>query len=251
MLLADKIFRGLRYFIFLISFLHLTSSYAEKVEGIPSGTFCEDQIRNVLNSWNVRSSWERLISIEGKDRFLSSISDRFGQWAYLEIEQRNSTVVTLSKQSQTSINKVTFRSGCSPQKADHISTPIQNRFTDHDLAKLIKKEKDFLIYIWAPEMPLSLSGLTEVTFYAKSQNLPLHVFLYNGSSEQYAKMSGRGHRFPASYYKKIDSFDLRMRGISAHQPVVVRFKNGFITGRLLFGYKSRDEYEKIYKEVIK
>lgn len=242
------LYPGLLVFLLYVSPLH---AYGKNKQSLPSGTICINQVQKLLTSWNATNSWEPLIPINGKDRFISPIQNAFGQWLYMEIVQKAQPTVIVSKQSQTSITKVTFHSDCSPIKETRITTPVRSLFSDNDLTKLMKKERDFLIYIWAPEMPLSFAGLTEIKSYAKSHNIPLHIFLYNGSSEQYAKKSGQAYRFPASYYRKIDSFDLRMRGVTAHHPVVFRFKNGSVLGRLLFGYKSRDEYAHIYKEILK
>ena len=251
MLKTVKAIRIFQCFVTISLLLYVTTSYGKNTDDILSGNLCETQIRKTLSNWDVASSWQSLISTDEKDRFLGSIPGSFGQWAYIEIEKKTDPVVILSKQSQSTISKVTFSSTCVSKKQEHVSSPLKNRFTDRDLAKLMKKEKDFLVYIWAPEMPLSFSGLEEIKSYAKSQKLPLHVFLYDGSSEQYAKTSGQVYRFPASHYKKIDSFDLRVRGINTHQPVVVRYKNGSVLGRLLFGYKSRHEYAQVYKGILK
>lgn len=123
-------------------------------------------------------------------------------------------------------------------------------FNDEDLEHLVETNPDIFVYIWSPEMPISFRTLNEVKKIAEKENVLLKVYLYPNSSQELAEITVKNENYPREYLKKLNSFELSMQGIDAHQPVLFRFKKGKAYGMPLFGFKSVDEYAQYYQSMV-
>ncbi|MCB0355387.1 MAG: hypothetical protein KDD40_00180 [Bdellovibrionales bacterium] len=126
--------------------------------------------------------------------------------------------------------------------------PKKGQVTDKELLQLAEKHPDFLIFIWSPELPLSLKTLPIVKELANKKKLPLYIYLFMGSSLKVASAISEIEKYPKEYLVKMNSFELSLRGINRHRPGLFRYKNGQLLKNGLFGYKSLEEYESIFND---
>lgn len=208
---------------------------------------CEKEVLRTLKDWNSSAKWNSLLSLNGLTRLTTPVQGTFGTWIYLEKNPEAKTV-TIAKQTQKEVLSLTFNEKCQKKVLVDFSPYPKARSHDGDLSKLIQENPHLLIYVWSVEMPLSIRTLQEVKKLAQKEKLQLKVFLYDLSSPVAARRVASLHNFPPEYLTKVQSFEFNLLGVTSHQPVLFRYEYGKLVGPPLFGYKSLEEYESIYKK---
>lgn len=209
------------------------------------GLKCGTQISKMMAPLGVNPEWKNLITTNPTIKRYIAPTETFGKWVY--IEQDTTTKETIfASQTQFELLSIQLDEKCEKKINYKIIDPPDTELTDEDLEHLITSNQDVYVFIWSPEMPLSVKTLPQVKKLAEKENILLKVYLYPLASTAAASITARGENFPPEYLKKLNSFHLSMLGVEAHQPALFRFKKGKLYGAPLFGYKTFEEYEQYF-----
>lgn len=118
--------------------------------------------------------------------------------------------------------------------------PVNEGFTDADLLRLLKSQKQGLIYVWTPTMPLSVEGIEFAKKAAKERKLHLTVLMDAEAEKDHVKTVQEQGRVIASEVTRVASHELYARQVSRHYPVVYMYKDGFLSNRNFPGQKETD-----------
>ena len=231
----------------LLTITFLGLFYLEVQAGM-AFSLCNDDLQATLKSWGHHEPFTKLHSrSKDRERYVSP-SRQMGTWIYVETDP-SSRPITLVQQSQFELLKVSYDSKCNKTLGYSVNkTPeLVGEATDKHLLNWAKTFPDFLVYIWSPEMPLSLANLANVKAVASKMKIPLFVRLYAGSSPEIAKAVAQKNNYPDEYLQKLNSFELAMRDASQHRPVLYRIKNGQLVKSGIHGLVSTKEYLSLFK----
>ena len=204
---------------------------------------CSPQVSLVLDDWNSTNEWRQRYK---DDKVVYQAPTRqLGAW--IEIEKLNEKETLLKR--ATAFNKTVayfkmpyckaeikdFKEQKSAQLEDY-------DFSDGQLVRLVTGGKNGLIYIWSPKNHDSFVGLQNIERAAKKKNLKLTVLLdpkaTNKEVEKYrALLEGEN-----SYFRKANSFELKMLGALSHYPSIVGHKNGAIVREVFYGGQTVANY---------
>jgi hypothetical protein len=232
-------------FLFLLFLFPLIS----EAKPLPiEGLKCQRQLAQMTTSFEIESDWKRLLSTNPSlDRF-SVRTKTLGKWVYLERDSVSQNVV-LSSQSQFEMLTIEMDERCEKKISYKIIDEDRSHLNDSDLKHLVDTYSDVIVYIWSPEMPLSIRTLPEIKKFAEKENILLKVYLYPLSSVEAAERTVASESYPREYLKKLNSFELSMAGVEAHQPALFRYKKGVPYGMPLFGFKTENEYVNYYSSL--
>ena len=228
-------------FIFLlVSSITIDSNAKDKLFPMPLSQ-CQGKVEQQLRDWQSTSDWQQLISTDPWTQRFASPSRNFGTWIYLETNAKG-VVQILAKHSQETMQAIKFFPDCSTkQKYDR--RPFRSRnIGDKQLEKIFKKNKEMLLYVWSPGTTYAIPSFRQIQKLKRKAKMPIKVLLSHRASTSVAKQILKKTKLPKTYLKKVQSFDLRMRGIGAHIPMLYYVKKGKIKGTAMAGYKSVNEY---------
>jgi hypothetical protein len=229
--------------------LFFVSSFAQAKVLLPSKNLnCISQVESLLTSFEAKGDWKILITTNPTKERFTTPTKTFGKWIYLENDLSSKKII-VANQTQFEMMSIEFDEKCSRKINYKHSDEDKTSLNDNGLKKIADSYSDVLVYIWSPEMPLSMKTLPEVKKFAEQEKIPLKVFLYAHSSQAFAEATVRGENYPIEYLQRLKSFELSMSDVEAHQPALFRYKKGMPFGRPQFGYKTVGEYSQNYNRV--
>ena len=202
----------------------------------PMISSCQKPIRVLLNEWAKKGSWEE----KTNDLYIVKTED-FGKWIWYKDEGDS---ITLTKASQTEQLRVNFTKSTCEKKLMVIAIPKENSPNNDESLKKKIANKNGLLYIWSPHMPLSYRGINSIIAAAKKKNLDVTIYM-----DPAAKLAPN-HQFNKTYLNRIESFDLKMRNAYLHLPALLSYKNGQIMDPVKYGFEKPEGYEKDIKNVF-
>ena len=135
--------------------------------------------------------------------------------------------------------------------ADVKTPPVPKKgFTDKELKAALKKNKQGLIYVWSPYMPLSVEGLHEIKDAAKKLKMNLTILQDGKAKASESAKWVTQKRVLASELTPVASSELYARQVQLHYPVLYIYKDGFLSNRSIVGHKQADTYEKWVSEEV-
>lgn len=214
---------------------------------------CLSQVSTTLDQWEAPTSWRKLISSESESLEIASPSDVAGVWIYLRVNPRE-TVAT-RKTVECEINVQWDNQSCQSQATIFLKkkspSQAQRLFTDKDLQLLLNKGSAGVIYIWSPHMPLSISGIREISALAKRLKIDLSILMDPNASQDSAVRSVKQNHLVSSSTVKLAASELIQRNSIYHFPSYVFFKDHKILGDSRLGYDEPKRLEQVVREKLK
>lgn len=200
-----------------------------------SNISCLDQIVTVVEAAGESTQWLR---------FPGGVASRLGTGSVAVYPDGAKTQLLLVTEKTTT--GLAFEApGCSSQLLfSRATTPS---FRDIDLAELMKQNTKGLIYVWSPQMELSVKEVSELKDY--KLDYPVSVAMDAEGDALVAEKIKKDKRLPEEYLRRVNSSALFSADVALHYPAVIFYKNGKILQRLP-GYNGRN-LKQIAKKILK
>lgn len=204
---------------------------------------CRQKISSRLRTWGATGEWRQLVSTQpGRQRFVSA-TRTFGSWVYWESEMGGPLKIALH--SQYKMKLAEWSENCVEKfREEQLQRPA-DAYDDVYLAKLAAEKKNFLLVVWSPETAYMGKSLAQLMKLAKTNRLPVQFFLEGSAPIEEAKVLGRKFGLPSYYFRRLNSFELTMRHVRTHLPVVYQFRGGRLKPQEWRGYRSLAEYKEL------
>lgn len=217
---------------------------------------CAGQLKTVLTQWNVdlKSEWKGSLSETGKSFRIHG--SKFGEWVIVSSPTVKKSTIHHSLANGTKeeaifdlaqCDKTTWTAQRSP--AQNTKTPI-SEFLDDELKILLESSKNGIIYVWSPNMSLSLKGIKDVTAAAKEAGLPVTLMMDPMADEEFAQEVIHEQNLPASAAKRMESDELAARGATLHYPALMIYRNSKVCETVQRGYRDQANYRKIIEKTF-
>lgn len=192
---------------------------------------CNSEVEELLKNWGSQNTW----NTRGDQTYYSP-TEIFGEWVIVLPENGG---VTLTKANEASEIRVNFSRDCK-RSLKIVDLPMVPFTKGDEYLKDVIKDKKGIIYLWSPQMPLSIRGISSVKAAAKSLGLTAIILMDNSN------------KIPQYMNKNIEvnSFELRMRNAYLHFPSIMAFENGKLKNTVKYGYENKDEYKKDLKKMF-
>lgn len=157
----------------------------------------------------------------------------------------------LSRVSATHVTDVAWRADCA-RDAHERPRPVASgeRFTDADLAALMRAHPRGVVYLWSPHMPLSLDAVAAVRGAAGDRGAHVTVVLAPDADPRFAREAATARGWPADTLRLADAVELQFRDVLIHTPAVIVYAGGRFRGSPWPGAHTRDEYAAYLDRVL-
>jgi hypothetical protein len=105
-----------------------------------------------------------------------------------------------------------------------------------------------LIYIWSPNMTLSIKGLDEAVKVAKSLHVELIALLAPQSDAKAAQLIVKKEHVPLSSLHHFEADSLMRRDMLNHYPSFIVYSKGRLTARARLGYDTPERLAHFIRE---
>lgn len=224
---------------------------------------CADQVKESTSKVLFSQSWYPLMISRPHMKLMSGIAFRNTKTGYgyeLFIDRNSTTLTEFNLNGETvSSNVWDQRNACDLRSSDYKSKraklPVaaesnKDVFTDKDLIETMKASPWGVIYVWSPNMPLSVSAIKEIKQAMSDQKGKLTILVdgkINMSSAE--ELLSKGEVLPAEV-RQAASSELFSHGMILHYPIAFIYKNGLLSNRTYIGHKKSEIYSKwITKEL--
>lgn len=204
--------------------------------GFPIETRCRKPILKVVKNWQGQGSWQRRVG-----GLFAMPTSNFGEWILLSEDKKGITIVKASHQKQIRLLfskrkcKRYLRVARNPK-----SKPALLR--DKELKKMMGQKRG-LIYLWSPNMPLSVRGIKQIEKAARDLKLKLIVIM-DEKARRVAHLD-----IEQKYQVQASSFELKMRNAYLHFPTLLAFDKGVIKNKIKYGYENTSGYKNNIKDI--
>ncbi|MGZ3725461.1 MAG: hypothetical protein ACXWQQ_06660 [Pseudobdellovibrio sp.] len=126
------------------------------------------------------------------------------------------------------------------------SAPVKltGKFNDQELFKLLGKNKNGLIYVWSPYMPLSVDAIENIQAAADMNHLPLTILLDGKAGLKDAKAWADKKSFiKPEYMTQVSSNEMFDRSMQVHYPILFYYNDQFLSNRTYIGHKEKNIYD--------
>lgn len=215
--------------------LWLFSQFAVAAVAPLSNISCLDQVVRVVEAAGESAEWLR---------FPGGVASRLGTGSVAVYPDGPKTQLVLVTEKTTT--GLAFEApACGSQLL--FSRPTTASFRDIDLAELLTKNAKGLIYVWSPQMELSVREVSELKDY--KLDFPVSVAMDPEGDALAAEKIKKDKRLPDEYLRRVNSSVLFAADVALHYPAVIFYKNGKILQRLP-GYNGRN-LNQIAKKILK
>jgi hypothetical protein len=247
-----------RSLIFIVIIISIKVSALETVENINKrigGHTCQQQVKKLIIDWDASGSWQMLPTFvnAGKEFTFKSPTSSIGEWVQIQFESENA--ITLKKMSAKTIISKKFEdkgNACNGEivlrKLKNNKKHIKNIFTDLQLKESLRKNKKGVIYIWSPNMPLSVIGLNYLLKHAKKLGVHVTAVVDPNSPEKALSSYIQSGKVSKKSTKRLESYELIQRGAMIHYPAFFTYKNGQLSRGPKLGYEDDKQTLKFLKE---
>lgn len=211
-----------------------------KSRKLASNFACVQRIYSVLDRWEAPEGWE--VKAEGSIFEIESKTNSKDVILYLR-HSADFSEITRSTPSEKRTLKFEAPS-CNLRLSIAANSYKRNRavFTDHELAALLDRSQENgakgLIYVWSPNMILSVRGVAEAANLAKNMKLGfvplLDPYADGRAAEQAVQMQG----LPREFLVRLESSELMSQDALTHYPALYLFSNGALLNTTRLGYDA-------------
>ena len=121
---------------------------------------------------------------------------------------------------------------------------LTGAFDDKSLFQLINTNKNGLIYVWSPYMPLSVEAVANISKAAEMNKLPLKILVDGKASLSAAKeWAKKNNNIKPEFLTQVSSRELFSRSMTVHYPILFYYNDKFISNRTYIGHKETDIYD--------
>lgn len=188
---------------------------------------CPEALKDLLSGWKASDDWSvRPGDIDGGKAHMAP-TDAVGTWVRISIYPDHSVEATRFTPKQTDL--VTWkRADCRASAKIVPRKPVTGSrwYTDSRLAAdLAAAKQGALIYLWTPQMPLSVRGLTEASRIAARMKLAF-IPVLDGSFPQSELSSLKADRQLSRPYRIDATIELGARQMRLHFPSTLVYSRG-------------------------
>ncbi|MBT7610997.1 MAG: hypothetical protein HN576_14640 [Bacteriovoracaceae bacterium] len=234
-------------YLILLSFLISLNSYAlvnkGQMKDLLSGHKCKKQIIKLLSNWKSNDSWQKIANIDLSRSVYKTPSHKIGSWIRMDI-QNNKAIVLQKMTSKMIISKEFAYDGnsCSGEMAvrslKYDEKYLSQSFTDAELINSLSQNKKGIIYIWSPNMPLSVTGLKYLKKHAKKMGVHVTAVVDPNSPKSDIDALVTSGKIDKEALRPLESYDLIQRGGLIHFPAFFSYENGKLSRAPKLGYED-------------
>lgn len=211
---------------------------------------CAKDLQQMLyGTWEASRRWQKLLTPSVKEAVFKSPSAKLGKWIHVQINDQY--LRTTLKDNNSSL-VIDWQPNCqkiiSTIKHQTMKRSARNTLDDTDIVKLIKKERNGVIYIWAPEMPFSVQGIKEIQKSTTEVGVNLTILLSPVSDINFAKKIVRENKLDPIILKRHRSLELHNRGIDLHYPSLLTYKESKMNRYARHGYEPKEFFASYLKQ---
>lgn len=123
-------------------------------------------------------------------------------------------------------------------------------FDDVALEQLLRAERQFVLCVWSPHMPLSVEAVREVTRAGKLLGVPVIPILDPRADREYARAALTAAGLPETAMRAAEARELMRPGVFEHAPTIVVFADGRQVGSARPGYLDAAGYEHVLRQAL-
>jgi hypothetical protein len=240
--------------------LTMTSAFAmsKEFQGFISKAPCATQVKEATSQVLFRQNWYPLMISRPGKRLARGIAFRntLTGYGYQLFSDASSTTLSEFKLDGTLASSSVWdrQNGCLVRISDYKSKRVvvktaaeaqdKAAFTDKDLFETLKTNKWGVIYVWSPNMPLSIVALKELKDAMKTRGGKLTILLDGKTSLKAAEELVKSGEVLDTEIKQVSSPELFARNMTLHYPVAFIYKNGLLSNRKYIGHKRSEIYGK-------
>jgi hypothetical protein len=212
---------------------------------------CSQKLSSLLTADLAKQTWFPVAISEANQPMTPGISfrDTVAKKAYRIWSQKDESNLeqTDLKSGQQTTTVLTVKSACEIKKTESKADLQENAeagFHAADLDKLLAEKGWGVIYLWTPYMPLSVQGLATIKQGVKEVGsgkvtVVMDANAFNKDSEAWVTKG----LVQKSELQRLYSREILARNVTLHFPVILLYKDGFLSNRTFVGFKPADAYK--------
>lgn len=123
-------------------------------------------------------------------------------------------------------------------------------FDDAAFEQLLRAERQFVLCVWSPHMPLSVEAVREVTRAGKVLGIPVIPILDPRADRAYARAALAAAGLPETAMRVAEARELMRPGVFEHAPTIIVFADGQQQGAARPGYLDAAGYEYVLRQTL-
>jgi hypothetical protein len=223
--------------------LALTLSTAAHAWDNPTqAAVCGKEVTARLQKLGSKEEWIREVDPVEKTQAYRTPTKKIGSW--IELRRTTEGTVELRTISALGVEQYKWGKTCTEAHAQMTTGKVMAHaengkkfFFDSDLASLVKKNKEGLVYIWSPSLVYSMRYYSRFKEMADKLNLPMTVLMDPQWRQGVAKEMAGEYNMPF-YDTRAESVEFAMRDVGLHFPATIVYANGKIARRVIFGIEE-------------
>jgi len=225
--------------------------FTEPVQQLLGGLRCHRQAQAQLKEWQNTGDWVKHITGLNGAVVLASPTARLASWTQVRINGREAELELVRP---LGVQRVSFSAKCAADRRYANRAPaydLRGRFTDLQLAQILKQNRRGLIYTWSANMPWSVEGIATVREAAKELKVPVFVVMTPTSDPRLTQELLRGRKVASADAVPHASLEFFMRGMVMHDPSILSFRDGKLARWARPGRESKARLVKYYAKDLK
>lgn len=212
---------------------------------------CGSQALSLLKEWKAQDEWRLKFTENENDKKFQAPTEQFGKW--VQVHYKNQKDLELVQFSEATTVQVSFDSDCksqavvktakSPGKPEPKSLQGISYFRDSDLEKVMASGKPAILFLWSPQMQISIEALREINEAAKKLKVPLYALVEPNADLKSALSVAGKLKIPKSQVFVFDSFELTLRDFRLHFPSLIVVNQGKFKSPVQKGHETAGIYE--------
>ncbi len=245
----------------LIAFQTLISlpafSMSKEFEGFISKAPCAQQVQEATSQVLFNQNWFPLMISRPHKRLSRGISFRNTKtgYGYQLFSDATSTTLAEFKLDGTAVSSNVWdqKNGCLIKSSDYKSGKVQMTtsaqrqgkgfFSDKDLFETLKSNQWGVIFVWSPNMPLSLEAIQNLKAAMKETNGKLTILADGKTSIEAIEALVKTGQVQPSEIRQVSSSELYAHNMTLHYPIAFIYKNGLLSNRTYIGHKRTEMYK--------
>lgn len=216
---------------------------------------CWGRVSLMTAEWGSSDSWQKTPPSQPDQEAFKTPTGNVGSW--IEFKAVSNQIFQLTKMSAKSSLIVTFdqssgtcRSGSVVKNYKYNEKYLKTAYTDESLQRTLQAAKKGVIYMWSPNMPLSITNLQYLSKQAKELGIKLVVTVDPATPKALIKKYVAEGKIKPEWTKPMESFDLINRGALIHFPAFIPFKDGKPDRGPKLGYEDEVQTMNYLKENV-
>jgi hypothetical protein len=244
-------------YITLLTLIFSFNSYAlvnsSQMNDLISKHNCHTQISKLIKDWKSKGSWQKEASLNLDGGVYKTPTTTIGSWIRMDI-QKNKTIVLQKMTAKMIVNKVFENDGNSclgevaVRAVKYDEKYLAKSFTDTQLINSLTKNKKGIIYVWSPNMPLSVEGLEYLKRHATKMGVHVTAVVDPNSPKSAIQKLVASGKISKDAMKPLESYELIQRGGLVHFPAFFSYSNGKLSRGPKLGYENDKQTLNYLKE---